>query len=553
MPRAVPRAMAVLLVIVVAAQGPSARGQALVRPMQGNQMPMREALAEENAGLSEERLRIEEFKVELALLADIDLFPYSVGANARGEYLELFGFVPDQIIRKHAVDVARRHTILKVSNAIGIRSDVSQRPTIRPAHVLQQEAAELLRTKMREEAKQVTVAVRANGVLALTGRTPTLESKLEVSRLLRQFSGCTGLDNQLTVEQIVRSGQRMVQVTRDGSLLVPPSVLGLKAEPLIAAASPDKLELASFPQKEAFAPAGGMQPSTLPPPTALPNNGLGAKEGELRLPTAVLPKRPNPLPNTSTIKNGNDGDALAPAKLPVKWGRPNVSWETQAKQLEAAHKRPVAVPQATPEQPKLPPGDIARGGVAEPKWTPISPAETKINRVSTNSQAIFAETRTTPAPEMTWRRPGGGEASEQRGPTGTTSADALSKSLPPQAPLGPPLQSSRRWPPAYITGPKPSEGRPGLIIFGDEPKPAKPMPAPVATSRRIVPAELQRQVKSLCGRQASDVSIAIQQDGSVLVKVRVPNRSIEDELSRKILAIPDMTSPRVRLLMDVER
>jgi len=67
-----------------------------------------------------------------------------------------------------------------------------------------------------------------------------------------------------------------------------------------------------------------------------------------------------------------------------------------------------------------------------------------------------------------------------------------------------------------------------------------------------VPAELQRQIQSLCGRQARDVVVAAQYDGSVLVRVKVANHAIEDQLSRKILALPEMQSWQVRLLIEIE-
>jgi hypothetical protein len=48
------------------------------------------------------------------------------------------------------------------------------------------------------------------------------------------------------------------------------------------------------------------------------------------------------------------------------------------------------------------------------------------------------------------------------------------------------------------------------------------------------------------------VSVNIQNDGTLLVKVKVANRSLQDQLERKIVTIPDMASPRVRLFMEVE-
>ena len=45
--------------------------------------------------------------------------------------------------------------------------------------------------------------------------------------------------------------------------------------------------------------------------------------------------------------------------------------------------------------------------------------------------------------------------------------------------------------------------------------------------------------------------VEAQRDGTMLVKVKIANVAVEDELTRKILALPEMTTPRVRLRMDV--
>ncbi len=91
-----------------------------------------------------------------------------------------------------------------------------------------------------------------------------------------------------------------------------------------------------------------------------------------------------------------------------------------------------------------------------------------------------------------------------------------------------------------------------MIAFEEALPPPKPEPTVIAKSRSLEPAELQRQIKSLCDRQAREVVAAVQKDGVILVRVKVANRSIEDQLSRKILSLPEMTSPRVRLMMEIE-
>lgn len=153
---------------------------------------------------------------------------------------------------------------------------------------------------------------------------------------------------------------------------------------------------------------------------------------------------------------------------------------------------------------------------------------------------------------MTWRRPGGSEESEPKSaPTTTEPRASASDSEKTPLPDVRSLRSSRRWPPAYVTGPPPSQGRPGVISFEDDLPPPQPAPAVIATSRALAPADLQRQIKSICGRQAREVTAIAQKDGSVLVRVKVASRSIEEQLSRRILALPEMTSQKVRLMMEI--
>jgi hypothetical protein len=112
-----------------------------------------------------------------------------------------------------------------------------------------------------------------------------------------------------------------------------------------------------------------------------------------------------------------------------------------------------------------------------------------------------------------------------------------------------PLRSARRWPPAYAPAPIESDkGRPGVILFEDEPA-SKPAAQPAATGglRRIVPEDLNRQVRAVCGKQARDVLVESQHDGSVLVKVKVANAAVERQLLSKILTIPEMSAPNVHL------
>src|SRR5262249_9287112 len=136
MPRAVPRAIGAFLAIAVLIPAPLARAQAPSLQYQGKQMPMRKAVAKENNVRSDGQDRLDEMKVEFALLNDITPFAYSLGTSVRGELLELYGFVPDDTVRKRALELARHNSARTVKDSIGIRSDLDPRAAVRPAQVL---------------------------------------------------------------------------------------------------------------------------------------------------------------------------------------------------------------------------------------------------------------------------------------------------------------------------------------------------------------------------------------------------------------------------------
>jgi hypothetical protein len=652
MRRALRGAVGVALAVAAAVPAPKASATFPTLFRRNQQPPVQSVVYEENIVVSEGYRRLEEMKVELALLADIATFPYYLGARAAGGTLELRGYVPNDMVRQRALELARRNTFLTVNDALKIQTSLSTRPPLRPARVLQKEGAELLHRKLGDPAKKMSLGVRPNGVIVVTGPIDSVESRLAVSRLFRQLSGCFGVANELIVQQSLHDGQHVVKVTRDGLMVVPLSALGLQpqivasppppmpmpakaapttAAPTPVAASPSVVlpppvpvvpQPAKLPEKKSSAPA--IPPSTiLPPPPA--TNSLDARKEELRLPTVVTPKPANTPPKVEPEKKCSASDARTAPKLPVKWAQAATSWESQVNKLEPMNASPTPrAPRVSKEEAKLPTPVRTRNPVETPlpTATPLSankldarkeesrlpspvptkpkpekttsastapttprttteeaqlptpgrPVETKkpqdsqaesqLNKASNKTSPSFAEMQMAPTPAMTWRRPGGEEGSEPNAqptskPTAVVSSDtAKPKPARPSTPVT--LSSPRRWPPAYAPENKgrpglivfDDEGRPGLIVFDDDPRSVS-APAAHGAPAPIVAANLQRQVQSICGAKARVVTVQTQPDGSVLVKVKVPNRSVEDQLTRKILVLPEMTAPKVRLLMDV--
>jgi hypothetical protein len=497
--------LGVVLVIGALLPARSASAQLARQRLWSDRSPIRKVQYEGTPIVYEGHLRLEEMKVELAWLADIAAFPYHLGARASGETLTLRGYVPNELVRQKAVDIAKSNTFLTVRDELRIQRNLSLRPSLRSVELLQTDGAELLRKNLGEAARFISLSAKPNGIVVLTGHIDSVESKVEVSRLMRQLSGCYGVVNQLAVEEVIRDGQRVAQVTRDGSITVPPMALG--QQEVVAAPAP----IPVAPRVGATTEKKSSDPVLLPPP---PINGrhLDAREGELSLPTIA------PSSASSPKSSGTSLDALTPPQLPAKWGQP-----------------PAPKPVNTPAKPIS--EKIGSTGVLR---TPSSPSNAARSAMSWESQSKKPSTSAS-STGMTWHRPSEGEESEPK----ASVKNKAEKTHPPTKPLSP-------WPPAYEKGAPKNEGRPGTITFDDDPLPAsKPTPLSMGNSHPIAPANLERQVKSICGRQARDVHVETQPDGSIHVHVKVPSVSAGDQLTRKILTIPDMTSPKVRLMMDV--
>lgn len=557
-------------------------------PTQWNRSsPIRKVQYEAPVVLHEAHSRLEEMKVELALLSDIAAFPYYLGARATGDTLALRGFVPNDMVRQRVLEIARRSTFLTVTDELKAQKNLSLRPSLRPAETLQEEGMEMLRKKLGEPARQMTLTARPNGIVVLKGRIDSVESKVEISRLFRQLSGCFGIVNELIVEQVLRDGQRVVQVTRDGTMLVAPSALGLEPEKISTPSSipavvkptplpetptptylPDKTSATSTAAKPMVLPSPR---PTLPPPTPLPRRGLDAQDGELRLPNPSKPT--NGQPKATPGNQGTSLEALTPPQLPTKWSQPATNRKSQEvkRQTSPTATTPSGTQDKTPtvlsspirwidtKKPTPTAATTPSGTQAKIPTVLTSPnrwADTKkptpTADVKKSSPAAFAESHPATA-DMSWHRPRGSEESEQNTSVATQKPEMPSRITTPPSPTS--VSPSRRWPPAYeshSSHSSESNGRPGLITFDDDPPAMPKLPVvPMGSAHPVIPSNLQRQVKSVCGRQARDVAVEVQRDGAVLVKVKVPNQSVEGQLTKKILAIPEMTSPKVRLMMDV--
>jgi hypothetical protein len=510
--RALRRAAGVLLATGVLGLARPASAQHFLERLRERTPPVQRAGYGPSALRSEGQGRLEEMKAELALLSDAVTFPYYLSARAAGCVLEVRGYVPSDAVKQHALEIARHNSTLSVTDGLRLQANLNPHRPLRGAEEVLREGNELLAHELGNAARQLHLDARPNGVVRITGSIDSVQEKLAVSRLFRQVSGCAAVVNLLAVRPVLHDGQRVMQVTRDGSQTAPPAALPDQApvdHPLEARA--EELHLPSF----GAARPRGDRPATSATSRAY-DVGVPAEPAEEHESSraAIRPVKASKADEAAPESDPAPAatDALTRPSLPASWSRPR--FNPQARHV------------SIPPPPPLP------AAFAPPAETPKpAPAQRTILSTSTDSAASEPPSQPTPPTEPA------PEAKSDRAP----------------APVGPPIRSARRWPPAFdVRPPEPRGGHTGMIIFDDEPTSAPAAPVAAAgASYPVTSAELQKQIKSVFGRKARDVKVEVQPDGSLLVKAKAPSSAAERELTGKILTIPAMTAPNVHLAVEV--
>jgi hypothetical protein len=168
--------------------------------------------------------KLEEMKVELALLADPATFACNLSAALEGNAILVRGFVPNDAVRERAMLAARAGTHLPVADGLKIHRNLAMRAAGVPVTALQRGALDLLEEGFPEIAAGIEVKATITGQLTLTGSARSYEEKLAVSQRLRRLNGCTAVVNQLKVTPLVKAGQSLTMVTADGMHVVPTEV-----------------------------------------------------------------------------------------------------------------------------------------------------------------------------------------------------------------------------------------------------------------------------------------------------------------------------------------
>jgi hypothetical protein len=327
---------------------------ALSRPAAA-QGPKPEVLpaAEEKAATSEQDRR-EELRVTFAWLTDPATFPLGLTARVRGGSLEAGGAVPDAKVKEVALKLARQHTALPVVDALEVRPAEAAKHVLLPAAAVQRQAAAVLSVAVGPRGRGMTVQARPDGQVTVRGSVGSLEEKLFVSQRLRQVTGCTSVDNRLTVsptpeppapaatvrapagslqekllvsQQLRQGGGRSLPAQPAEGEKAPPTVrvTSVTPAPAPAPASPGALSrLApslSAPEADLHLPGRGPKPApaekmTVAGPAKAPPPAVVLEESEPPAP----PVAPKPVPVAAPMARGSlvtTAPQAAPGPVPA--------------------------------------------------------------------------------------------------------------------------------------------------------------------------------------------------------------------------------------------
>jgi hypothetical protein len=148
--------------------------------------------------------------------------------------------------------------------------------------------------------------------------------------------------------------------------------------------------------------------------------------------------------------------------------------------------------------------------------------------------------------------------------------------LPPTGQL--PARDVKVWPKAFADARTPPPGVPGIVLYEEEEPPVAvpplapvaaapvaPAPAPaaapvlvplaapgqsphpVAPMQPVQPARLKQRIEAVCGQHAKAVQVLAQADKTWRVRITLSAAAPEKQLTEKILNLPEMMSPQVRL------
>ncbi|MFO0928929.1 MAG: BON domain-containing protein [Gemmataceae bacterium] len=146
--------------------------------------------------VSPDQLRSEAMRVELAWLADPNLYQLPLTVRVKDQALEVSGQVPDEQVHQWVLQTSRQSCYLPIHDALTV--SVVHHTSV-PKEQLLATAREALARHLAGRAAGMQAAATEDGQVVLRGEVPTLTDKLTASRALRGLPGCSRVVNRLTV------------------------------------------------------------------------------------------------------------------------------------------------------------------------------------------------------------------------------------------------------------------------------------------------------------------------------------------------------------------
>src|SRR5207249_2565848 len=107
-------------------------------------------------------------------------------------------YVPCQALKQRAVEIASKATTLQLVDEIEVYQGMAfEFPDRKPVDVLSREATEILRQEFGDRGARLTVMVRPDGQLTVSGAVMPMEQQLAVAGSLRRVGGCSCVVSKL--------------------------------------------------------------------------------------------------------------------------------------------------------------------------------------------------------------------------------------------------------------------------------------------------------------------------------------------------------------------
>jgi hypothetical protein len=153
----------------------------------------------DNAPLTEPR-RVIEVNVEIAWLADPVTFPYYLEAHVNThQQLEVRGYVPNKVVREHALRTAQVYSSLTVLDSMKEHPSLLVRPSQMSPQQLQSSVLSSLRAALPKQYQLLKTDCSSDGKVYVFGPVNSYEEKIAVSHSLRRLHGCTSVQNMTTL------------------------------------------------------------------------------------------------------------------------------------------------------------------------------------------------------------------------------------------------------------------------------------------------------------------------------------------------------------------